>query len=62
MKNLSKNIAVFTTALLIITLLVEFFRKGKIQMEDPGFFIIAILFLGFAGGYIYTWVYEEKNN
>ncbi|HMR42409.1 MAG TPA: hypothetical protein PKC40_01180 [Saprospiraceae bacterium] len=60
MQHLYKNIIVFTAALLLITVLLEYYRKGHLQIEEPAYFFGAVVFLGIVGGYIYTWVYGDK--
>ncbi len=60
MSKLWRNIALFTAGLFIVTLGVEYFRHGKLDIEQPQFFIVAILLLGVLGGYTITWVGEGK--
>jgi hypothetical protein len=54
--NLRRNIALFTIGLFIVTLGVEYFKKGHLNIEQPLLFFIAILALGAFGGYMVSWV------
>lgn len=60
MSKLIRNIVLFTLALFVVTLAVEYFRKGRIAVEQPQFFFLAILGLGIFGGYMVTWVAAGK--
>lgn len=60
MPKLLRNIILFTTALFVVTLAVEYFRKGQLAIEQPQLFILAILGLGIFGGYMVTWVADGK--
>ncbi len=51
---------VFSLALAIITLLMEYYKHQSINIENWQSFIITILTLGIVGGYIYTWAYDKK--
>ncbi len=61
MPKLFKNMLMFTVGLAIVTLAVEFFRKGEINIESPQYFALAIFLLGTIGGWIYTWTYEKDD-
>lgn len=60
MPKLFRNIILFTLALFLVTLAVEYARKGQISIEQPHLFIMAILGLGIFGGYMVTWVAAGK--
>lgn len=60
MPKLFRNIVLFTLALFVVTLAVEYLRKGQLSIEQPQLFILAILGLGIFGGYMITWVAAGK--
>jgi hypothetical protein len=60
MGKLLRNISLFTLLLFLVTLAVEYARKGQLQIEQPLLFIFAILGLGIFGGYMVTWVADGK--
>ncbi len=60
MKRMIINMGVFSLALAIITLLMEYYKHQSINIENWQSFIITILTLGIVGGYIYTWAYDKK--
>lgn len=60
MQNLVRNISLFTIGLLLVTLALEYFRKGQLNIEQPAIFFLAILGLGAFGGYMVTWVGAGK--
>ncbi len=61
MKKLVANILLFTAGLTLMTLTIEVYRKGKLQIDEPWLFAGAIVALGIIGGYTITWVAEGKN-
>lgn len=61
MKQLFKNILIFTGVLTVSTLAVEWFRKGHLQLENPLTLALTIFVLGIVGGYLYTWTYDNKS-
>jgi uncharacterized protein (UPF0333 family) len=61
MNTLTRNIFLFTVGLLLLTLSIEMFKKGQLQIDQPLAFGIAIIVLGIIGGYVITWVAESKN-
>jgi hypothetical protein len=61
MNTLTRNIFLFTVGLLLLTLSIEMFKKGHLQIDQPLAFGIAIIVLGIIGGYVITWVAESKN-
>lgn len=61
MKPLYKNILLFTVGLLLLTLSMETYRKGRFELDQPGTFFAAILVLGMIGGYVVTWVQKANN-
>lgn len=61
MNTLTRNIFLFTVGLLLLTLSIEMFKKGQLQIDQPLAFGIAIIVLGIIGGYVITWVAASKN-
>jgi hypothetical protein len=51
----------FTVGLFLLTLSIEVYKKGKLEIDQPLAFGVAILVLGIIGGYVITWVAEAKN-
>lgn len=60
MGKLLRNISLFTIILFLITLVVEYARKGQLAIDQPLLFSLAILGLGIFGGYMVTWVAAGK--
>ncbi len=58
--KLLRNMGLFTVGLFVITLSIEYFKKGSLNVEQPLAFIIVITMLGVIGGYTITWVSEGK--
>lgn len=58
--KLHRNIGLFTLGLFIVTLGIEYFKKGTLAMEQPIAFLLTITLLGIIGGYTITWVSEGK--
>lgn len=58
--KLVKNILLFTSGLALLTVSIEVFKRGHLQIEEPLAFFIAILVLGVIGGYTITWVAQSK--
>jgi hypothetical protein len=61
MNQLTRNILLFTVGLLLLTLTIEVWRHGNLDIEHPAAFFIAVMVLGIIGGYVITWVAEGKN-
>ncbi|MCF8236886.1 MAG: hypothetical protein K9I85_01910 [Saprospiraceae bacterium] len=62
MKPLYRNIIFFTVGLALLTLSLETYRKGKLELDHPSTFFVAILILGMIGGYVITWVQKANHN
>lgn len=60
MKPLYRNILFFTIGLFLLTLSLETYRKGKLQLDQPYAFFVAILILGLIGGSVITWVQKAQ--
>ena len=60
MNTLQKNILLFIIGLAAITLSVEVMRHGRLQIEEPVAFIVAIVVLGIVGGWVLTWLKEGQ--
>ncbi len=58
--NLSRNILLFIGGLFVLTLGMEYLKKGTLNMEQPALFIGAIVLLGVFGGYMVSWVEDGK--
>ena len=61
MRTLYRNMLLFTVGLFLLTLSIEVYKKGKLEIDQPLAFGVAILVLGIIGGYVITWVAEAKN-
>lgn len=60
MKPLYRNIIMFTVGLILLTLAMETYRKGRLELDQPSAFFGAILILGMIGGYVVTWVQQAQ--
>ncbi len=60
MKPLYRNIILFTIGLALLTLSLEVYRKGRLELDQPGNFAVAIIVLGMIGGYVVTWVQKAQ--
>lgn len=60
MKPLYRNIIFFTIGLALLTLSLETYRKGQLELDQPSAFFAAILILGMIGGYVITWVQKAQ--
>ena len=51
----------FTIGLALLTWTLEVYRKGRMQLDQPMAFFVAILALGIIGGYVITWVQKAND-
>jgi hypothetical protein len=58
--KLHRNIGLFTLGLFIVTLGIEYYKKGTLAVEQPLIFILVITILGIIGGQTITWVSQGK--
>lgn len=59
-KKLLNNILLFTVALGLLTVAIEVWKKGRMDIDYPIVFIGAIVALGVIGGWVITWVAAAK--
>lgn len=60
-KKLLNNILLFTVGLGLLTVAIEMWKKGRLEVEHPLAFMGAIIALGVIGGWVITWVAAAKN-